>query len=304
MDEKAQAALRKRYMAAVDSFVEKIKGDINIIAVIVCGSLAYDVIWEKSDIGMAIIVRDQRLTTYSYCIEEDGITINAGLIPRSDFKRSMERSIGGSLSSSYFAKGRIVYSTDDSLYDYFEDIRQIGPDDIALTMFYSAGELIGIADKCRKWLTVKNDPVYTQFFIVKAAERIAEMLLCREGEPASRQSIQKALTIDPELMRLVYQDPLSRALSREELEERIARIDRFLTDHLHIISKPVIEFMRDQEIKTITMISKRFHIEGHYIIEVFDYLAEKGVIERVSQTIRITPKGRQNIEEIGYLYIP
>lgn len=304
MDEKAQAALRERYMAAVDSFVEKVKDDINIIAVIVCGSLAYDVIWEKSDIDLAIVVRDQRLSTTSYCIVEDGITINADLVTRSDFKRGIERSIGGSHLSSYFAKGKIVYTTDDSLYDYFEDIKQIGPDDMALTMFYSAGELIGVADKCRKWLTVRNDLVYTQYFIVMAAGLIADMLLCREGEPASRQSIQKAMAIDPELMRLFYQDPLSRALSREELEERIARIDRFLTDHLDIISKPVLEYMRDQELKTITMLSKHFHINGHYIIEVFDYLAEKGVIERVSQTIRITPKGRQNIEEIGYLYIP
>ena len=44
-----QAEIKERYLAAVDSFVDKVRDDPNVIAVIVCGSLAYDVVWEKSD---------------------------------------------------------------------------------------------------------------------------------------------------------------------------------------------------------------------------------------------------------------
>ena len=54
----------------------------------------------------------------------------------------------------------------------------------------------------------------------------------------------------------------------------------------------------------MTLIAKYFHAEAHFLIEIFDYLADKGVIEKVSQTIRITPKSRKAVEEIGYLYIP
>jgi hypothetical protein len=68
--------------------------------------------------------------------------------------------------------------------------------------------------------------------------------------------------------------------------------------------KPVIEFMSDGDLKTVTLIARHFHVEAHFIIEVLDYMAEKGVIERVSQTIRITPKSRMAVEELGYLYIP
>lgn len=304
MDDKTQAELRQRYMEAVDSFVDKIKSDPSIVAVIVCGSLAYDIIWEKSDIDMAVIVRDQRLVTTGYCIVEDGITINVDLIPRSGFKRGMERNIGGSFPLSYFSKGKIVYSIDDSFSEYFEEIKRIGPDDIALTMFYNSAELIGMAEKCHKWLYVKKDPLYTQYFIVGAAEKMADMILCLNGEPTSRQSIQKALAYEPELMAMFYTDAMSRRMNEEELRERMDLIDSFLMKHLDIISKPVIEFMYDQQIKTVTMIKNHFHSDPHYLIEVFNYLAEKGVIEKVSQTIRITPKGRQNIEEIGYLYIP
>lgn len=136
MDEMQQKELKARYLAALDNFIDKIRDDQNVIAVIVSGSLAYDVVWEKSDIDMTIIVRDQPLKNCSYCIVEDGIIINAYLLERSKFKRSMERSIGGSFPQAYFAKGKIVYTTDHSLYEYFEDLRQIGSDDMALSMLF------------------------------------------------------------------------------------------------------------------------------------------------------------------------
>ena len=62
--------------------------------------------------------------------------------------------------------------------------------------------------------------------------------------------------------------------------------------------------MSDQEMMTLTMITKYFQSEGHFIIGIFDYLAEQGVIAKVSQTIRITPKSKRSVEEIAYQYIP
>jgi len=97
---------------------------------------------------------------------------------------------------------------------------------------------------------------------------------------------------------------MSHHMSAEEIERGMERIDKVLEEHLHIYSKPIIEFLSDQEIKTITLINKYFHVQSDELIGVLDYLAEKGVIEKVSQTIRITPKSKPSVEEIGYLYIP
>ncbi|WP_032123109.1 nucleotidyltransferase [Clostridium amazonitimonense] len=304
MDDILQAELKERFTSAVDSFVCKVKDDPNVIAIIVCGSLAYDMVWEKSDIDMTMVVRDQTLKTTSYCIIEDGITINVDLIVRSDFKRGLERNIGGSFSQSYFSKGKIVYTTDDSLYEYFEDLKNMGSDDIALSVFYKATMLLGIYEKCQKWLKVRKDPLYAQYFLLKAAEIIADMELCLNGEPASRESIQKALEINPDVITPFYQEAMSHHFSEEEILSAIENIDRYLEQHIDILKKPVIEFMSDEQIKTSTLIAKHFHVQGHFIVSIFDYLADKGVIEKVSQTIRLTPKSKLAVEELGYLYIP
>lgn len=304
MSERLQSAMKARFEAAAQSLVDKVKDDPNVIAIIVCGSLAYDVVWEKSDIDMTIVVRDQQLVNDSYCVIEDGITINVRLVVRSAFRRSLERNIGGQSAQSYYAKGRIVYTTDESLYGFFEDVRRIGSDDIALSMLFLANELVFLKWKSEKWLTVRKDPLYAQYYLLGAAETIADMELCLRGEPSSRESIQKALQLNPEVIRPFYCDAMSHHMSDDEIAEAIERIDAYLEQHLDIIKRPVIEFMSDQEVKTITLIAKRFRTNAHYIINIIDYLADKGVIEKVSQTIRLTPKGRQAVEEVGFLYVP
>jgi hypothetical protein len=303
MDMSEQTVMKARYLAATDSFINKVKDDPNVVAVIVCGSLAYDQVWEKSDIDMTLVIRDQVLKNDSYCIVEDDITINVQLVVRNSFKRYLDSIRGGSIMHSYFSKGKMVYTTDESLNEYFEEFKIIGSDDTALCMFFNACELVYYYDKCRKWLIIKKDPLYTQYYLLKAAEVIARMEVCKNGESPSRECILQAYSLNPTRITPYYQEAMSHHYSEEELADATKEMDRYLVQQLDIIKKPVLEYMNDGEMKTVTMITKYFHTESHFIIEIFDYLADKGVIAKVSQTIRITPKSKPSVEEIGYLYI-
>lgn len=304
MNEKEQAELRSRYQNAVDQFVDKLRDDINVIAAIISGSVAYDVLWEKSDVDMTLVVRDQKLSSNTLSIVEDGITFNIYLVQRSMFKRGMERSIGGSVLQSYVAKGKLVYTTDESLYDFFEDIKQIGEDDRAITALEIACDLISTMHKVQKWIISRKDPAYAQYYLLKTAEAIARMELCIRGIPTSRSDIRKALEYNPEVMRVFYQQPMEGLLTEAELMDSVKQLDSYLEDKMDLFKKPVIEYLSDQEIKTTSMIANHFSMDSHYIINVLEYMADKGVIEKVSQLIRLTPKSRMSIEEISFLYIP
>lgn len=304
MNDMEQAALKMRYQKAIDQFIHKIRDDINVIAVIVSGSVAYDVIWEKSDVDMTVVVRDQPLKSDSLSIVEDGITFNVCLAPRSSFKRGMERAFGGSFLQSYLSNGKIVYSTEESLYEYFEDLKQIGEDDMAISAMHIAGELISTMHKVQKWMTARKDLMYAQYFFLKAAETIAHMELCIRGMPTSRSAIQKAIDFNPGIMRVFYREPMAHLMTEDELADGLRQLDQYIEDKMTLFKRPVMEYLSDQEIKTTAMIAKRFGSDSHFIINVLDYLAEKGVIEKVSQIIKLTPKSRLSIEEIGFLYIP
>ncbi|HWT74106.1 MAG TPA: nucleotidyltransferase [Mobilitalea sp.] len=304
MEKNLQSEMTKRYQAAVDSFVDKLRSDPNVIAVILCGSLAYDQVWEKSDVDMTVVVRDMMLNNESYCIVEDDITLNSYIVTRNGFKRFLEKQNGGSMLHSFYAKGKVIYSTDDSLFEYFEEYKQIGSDDIAMTVFLNACELVHHYDKCLKWLTVKQDPLYAQHYLLKAAEVIARMEVCLHGEVPSREAILRAYALNPNLITPFYQEAMAHHYSTVEIMNAIHMMDHYLEEHLDIIQKPVLEYMADQEIKTVTMITKYFSSDSHFIVGIFDYLADKGVIMKISQTIRITPKSKMAVEEIAYQWIP
>lgn len=302
MDEHEQTALKQRFQQAIDQFVAKVQNDVNVIAIIVSGSVAYDVIWEKSDVDMTVIVRDQPLKNVSFSIVEDGITLNTYIIQRSAFKRSVESTLGGSFFQSYLANGKIVYSTEESLYEYFEELRRIGEDDIALSALRLAGELIGTLHKAQKWLTVRKDAMYAQYFLLSAAELIAHMELCIRGIPISRSAIQKATALNPEIMQAFYHDLMAHLPTRTELLSRIDRLDRYIEERMTVFQKPVLACLADGEIKTTATVARRLRVDSHFAIEVLNYMTEKGVISQASQLIKLTPKSRLSVEEIGFMY--
>lgn len=303
MESAEQAALKARFDDAVAVFVDKVKADASVIAVIVCGSLAYDVIWEKSDVDMVVVVRDQVIQDPTYAVIEDGIVINVQLVTRSHFRRASEGNLGGSFHHSLYAKGKVAYSADESFAEFFEEQKAIGDDDIALSVFYAAGELIGIIEKARKCLQVKRDLGGAQYFLLKAAESVALTVLCMAGEPYSRRAIERTLELRPELITPFYTGAMSGLLDEAQIEQRITLLEAYLAGLVPVFEKPVLDFMADQEIKTSTVIAKHFRVESHFIIHVFEYLADRGVIERAARTIRPTPKGKLAVEEIGYLTV-
>ncbi len=303
MKENLQKELTKRYQEAADSFVAKMKKDSNTIAVIICGSLSYDQVWEKSDIDMTLVVRDQALKNDSFCIIEDDITINCYVVARSGFKRFLEGLSGGSFLHSFYAKGTMVYSTDDSLYEYYEEYKSMGMDDMALTVLFLACELIYYHEKSLKWIKVKKDPLYAQYFILKAAEMISRIELCVSNEIPTREAIVRATSVNPTLMSMYYDNAMSHHYSQEEIYEAIDKMDEYLEKHIDVFKKPILDYMADGEVRTVTMITKFFKSDNHFIIGILDYLADKGIIAKVSQPIRITPKSKLAVEEIAYQYI-
>jgi len=297
------AAIKRRYDDAVEKLTEKFRRDPNIEAVLLMGSLSYDTVWERSDVDMSIIVKDQKLDAGSFCVDEDGLNINVDIIQRSQFRRGFEKASGGSVWHSMFAKGRIIYTADPTISEYFEELRHIGQDDMELSLLHMSGDLIGTWEKCQKWLYVRQDLAYTQFYVLKGAEAMARMEVCCSFEPPTREAILRALELSPAIFEKVYTQAMRGQMSEAQLEECIGIFDSYLESKLELFTRPVLAYMDDGEIKTLSQLARFLKIGAHGMVHIMDYLTEKGVADRVSQTIRITPKSRKNIEEIAYIYL-
>ena len=295
--------IHKRFEAALSAFVDKIKNDPKIVAVIVAGSFANDTVWEKSDMDTYVLVRDAKLTTRNFCIEEDGLIINVNLQTDFDFKRSMEKSLGGGIMNSMFRDSKIVFTRDESLRDFMDDMKKMGKDDVALTFMQDATYLIYFMEKIEKWLTVKEDPLYARLWVLQSASVYANMRLLLDGKPISREAVLKVTEYAPELIEPVYQKPLKGDMSSEEIRDVLKFYRSFLEENLGLLKKPVEDYMQGGEVRTVTTLTKHFRMDSHAIYHIFDFLDEMGVVARVTETVRITPKSARAVEEVAFMYM-
>jgi predicted nucleotidyltransferase len=290
-----------RFQAAVDSFVEKVKSDPNVVAVIVYGSVAQGTVWEKSDIDVTVVVRDQNLVHKNYGIYEDNITFGLDICQRSELKRAMEKSLTGSVDHSLSTTSKIVFTRDESLYEYFEENKKIGRSDMEKAVFNSVNWLLGLMDKVEKWLVVKNDVTYARYYLLKAAEPLAAIEVTSNYRIPTREAILQAAEINPGLIDTFYNEPMSRRMDEREIRSLLKKMDDYIMSHIDAIMSVIDEFFGDGEIKTGTMITKHFRYDMHYMHSILDYLSDKGYLDKVSQTIRITPKSKLAVEEVAFI---
>ena len=295
--------IQKRFEDAINSFVDKIKTDPKIVAVIVCGSFANDTVWEKSDMDTYVLVRDPKISIGSFCIEENGVIININLLTEFDFKRRMEKSLGGGWENSMFMQAKIVHTKDDTLYDFMKEVQKMGKDDIALAFLQAASGLIYYMEKIEKWLTVKNDPQYARLWVLNSASLYADMQLILDNKPSSRESVLKLTEYAPKLIEPVYQRPLSGHMTSDEIKDVLKFYKNFLEDNINLLKKPIEDYMSDGKVRTVTSLTKHFRMDSHGIYHIFDFLDEMGIVARVTETVRITPKSRRAVDEVAFMYI-
>lgn len=189
--------LQKRYMRAVETLCDRLKKDVNVLAVIIMGSLSYDQVWEKSDIDMTIIVNDNCKLKTELCLLEDDIYINGHVMTRSEFRKLIGKSLQASMTHSYYSLGTLIYCKDDSLKELFEnvcDTNTIGERDKSYALMERTEWVLYRLYKAEKWLKVKkSDTRYAYLWIIETLKHVAAIEVLLNNNIPSREVILQAL---------------------------------------------------------------------------------------------------------------
>ena len=139
MAKTSQAQLQQKFSAALDALVEKVKRDRAILAAILCGSLSHDTVWEKSDIDLVLVtIDDKKVPRSDLALYADGVNVHAMLVPRTEFRKMVEGSIRNSFGHSFLAKGRLLYTHDESIAALCERLSAIGERDTQVQLLSAA----------------------------------------------------------------------------------------------------------------------------------------------------------------------
>lgn len=290
------------FTAALDSFVEKVKQDRYVIAAILFGSLSHDTVWRKSDIDIMLVGRDER-PGRCYSLVENGINIHAFLTPRSKFKQAIERSLHGSFMHSSFALSTLLFTTDDTIRAYYLDQQRPGSRDRQMRLLTSGVSALATLAKAEKWLVTRQDLPYCVLWIMRSIQHLATMEVLLRGELTTREVVPQALQLNPDFFGKVYRDLILEPKDAATIQEALDLINAYLDERVDVLFGPVLAYLREQGgIRTTTELDAYFskQVQTDTLCVVYEWLADKGIIQKVPSPVRLTPKSQVVVDEAAY----
>jgi hypothetical protein len=297
--------VRERYEAAIAALTETLRRDRTILGAVLFGSLAYDEVWEKSDIDLHLI-GEESVKPANYTLTADGISIHAYLMPRSQFKKIAEGSVQGGFMNSTLARSRLLFSKDDSLTLLFENAGPLGARDRQAQLLTRGIECLLPLTKAQKWFTVKRDYDYATVYLLHTAGALARVETIAAGDNPGREAIHQALRHNPTFFRHIYTDLLHGPKDAAAVGDALAAIDRYLTERIDLLFEPILDYLADAGGPRGTREINE-HFSRHWGVTMIDaacdFLVEKGRVAAVGVPLRLTKDSRVTVDEAGYALV-
>jgi hypothetical protein len=144
--------------------------------------------------------------------------------------------------------------------------------------------------------------MYSQRFLQNCAIIAADMELLLNGEVPSRESVLRAMELNPALMRDVYVIPGTTAMTKCDVRRTLKVLDDYLMRHISYWGKPILKYLSDGEVKRVSEIMKHFGVSDGFPITM-SYLASKGFVERVALPSRVFRRSGLTVDEVAYIYL-
>ena len=297
-------AVRERFTAALDALVDQIREDRSILAAILCGSLSHDRVWSRSDIDLVLVtIDDRKVDADSRSLYADGVNVHAMLMPRGEFRTAVEGSIRNSFVHSFLAKGRLLYTHDDTIAALFESLREMGERDRGIALFRAATNVLPPLYKAHKFLLTRRDLNYTALWILETAIPLAQIEVISAGLVADREVIPQAIPLNPTLFTNVYVDLLNTKKTATNVRAALDTIDRYIAKRATTLFAPLLDHLRDVgEARSCTEIethfAKTYGIE--HVTTACEYLADQGLIGKASIATRLTKRSHVDVQELAF----
>jgi uncharacterized protein len=233
------------------------------------------------------------------------VNVHACLIPRAEFRRTVEGSLHNSFMHSLLAKGRLLYTHDQTIADLCARLQDIGERDTQVQLLHAATSALALIYKAHKWFTTRGDLDYTALWILYAATSLAQIEVISARLLADREVIPQALKLNPAFFKLIYTDLLNAKKTRKGVQAALAAIDRYVAERTALLFGLVIEHLREAgEARSCTEIEdyfkRNFNVEG--VTTACEYLADQGLIGKAATSIRLTKKSNVEVQELAFFY--
>lgn len=306
----AREELLHRYKEALHSFVARVQQDRHIIAAILYGSLAYDDIWEKSDIDILLIGKEENVSGRYYSLVENDITIQVFMNTRSTFKATLEGSLQGSMAHSIFANSILLFSTDDTIREYYRNAHEVGEKDRDVQLLKRVVSILPILTKAEKWLYVEGDPTYSFLLVLSLLPDLAALEVLLHNDIIGRETIQQAMKYNSTFFTRFYNELVHQPKTDAIMQHILTDIHSYLDTKIHLLFKPILTYLiASDSVRSTTEINAYLRQKLQFspndleaLSFTYEWLSRKGILQRVSVPVRLTEKSKVTLNEAAYYY--
>ena len=126
-----------------------------------------------------------------------------------------------------------------------------------------------------------------------------------KGEITSREVIPQAAKINPALFNPIYHDLIHGKKEEATIQQALHLINGYLDQNLLLLFGPVLDYLQEAHgIRTTSEIDEYFRkqVQSHTRSNIYEWLADKGVIQKVPSPVRLTVKSQITVDEAAYYY--
>jgi len=297
---------QQRFTNALESLIDQVRKDRSILAAILCGSMSHDVVWEKSDIDLMLVTIDDRKVEGSAVpLYADGVNVHVNLVPRAEFRKAVDGSLHNSFVHALLAKGRLLYTHDETIAELCRRSTEIGARDSEVQLMNAAMHALTSIYKAHKWLITRQDLDYTALWILYAATPLAQIEVISHRLIADREVIPQALKLNPAFFKTIYSDLLNTKKTRRAVQDALDAVDGYVADRAAKLFAPIIEHLKDVgEARSARELDNHFarHFNLNHVTTACEYLADQQLIGKASLPVRLTKKSTIEVQELAFFW--
>jgi predicted nucleotidyltransferase len=298
------APVQELFSNALDKLVAQIQQDRTVLAAILCGSLSHDTVWDKSDIDLVLVtVDDRKADGRGISLYADGLNTHAFVMSRTEFRRTVEGSVANSFMHSLLAKGRLLYTHDESISPLWERLQLMGKRDRQIQLLRAGAGVLPLLYKARKWLVTRQDLDYSALWILHSATALARVEVIGAGLLADREVLPQAMKLNPSFFTTVYHDLLNQRKTPQSVSAALDAIDGYLAERTDGLFGLVIEHLREVgEARSATEIDDHFarNFGVGEVTGVCEYLADRGMLTKASVPVKLTQRSNVEVQEMAF----
>jgi hypothetical protein len=235
-----------------------------------------------------------------------GVNVHAFLMPRTEFRKTVEGAVRNSFMHSLLAKGRLLYTHDETIAALCARLHEIGERDSRIQLFAAAAFALTSIDKAHKWFVTRGDLDYCALWILYAATPLARIEVIGARLLADREVIPQAMKLNPAFFQTVYTGMLNAKKTRKNVQAALDAIDGYVAERAAVLFEPVLEHLREVgEARSATEIEdyfkRNFNVVG--VTTACEYLADKGWIGKASTPVQLTKMSNVVMQELAFVHL-